>query len=31
MVKQAHGVKSLPPESRINARFDATFGHPGRP
>jgi hypothetical protein len=31
MVKRLRGVKSLPPESRINARFDGVFVHPSRP
>jgi hypothetical protein len=31
MVKHLRGVKSLPPESRINARFDGAFGRPGGP
>jgi hypothetical protein len=31
MVKPLRGVKTLPPESRINAGFDGVFGHSGRP
>jgi hypothetical protein len=31
MVKQARGVKSPPPESQTNARFDAAFHLSGGP
>jgi hypothetical protein len=30
-VKPLRGVKSLPPESPINAGFDGRFRPPGRP
>jgi hypothetical protein len=31
MVKPLRGVKTLPPEGRINAGFDGRFRPPGRP